>query len=104
MQRQCKGLLVFMMCVFSMNHAYANETWVMKNAKLVEACMQPGTDGDLFAHSWRFFENGCGDYCFAGDKAERTCTELAIMSCDCGEDACWDGERCVDNSEFEIKD
>ncbi|MBU0550189.1 hypothetical protein KKF91_04665 [Myxococcota bacterium] len=49
--------------------------------------------------AWRRFYNGCRDACQPPRhptlSAPPICTMDTPMGCDCGEDQCWDGLRCV---------
>ena len=43
---------------------------------------------------WRQFPNSCADACGVTD--ETICASVITDGCDCGENKCWDGEKCQD--------
>lgn len=42
---------------------------------------------------WHQFPNACADKC--GTQDDDLCAEVLTMSCDCGENRCWNGSSCV---------
>ena len=51
---------------------------------------------------WREFGNRCADNCLAKFNEFEICTSAAIYNCDCAKGRCWDGEKCVNNSDYKI--
>lgn len=44
---------------------------------------------------WMEFSNGCVDSCdYRKNPGETFCTLALAYGCECGEDACWNGETC----------
>lgn len=51
---------------------------------------------------WRSFGNGCADSCEAKLNSFMVCTEAITYSCDCGGSRCWNGNSCVNLSDYKI--
>ena len=48
--------------------------------------------------SWEGYPDGCHDECYYLSNP-RICTEAFSVGCDCGPDKCWNGNKCIPNSE-----
>lgn len=46
---------------------------------------------------WRTFPNTCGDSCSFLEEEQVLCGQAFWPNCDCGDDKCWDGKRCMPN-------
>jgi len=46
---------------------------------------------------WREFSNSCADQCGTQDQL---CAQVVTEGCECGDGQCWDGEKCVLESEY----
>lgn len=52
---------------------------------------------------WRQFGNACGDGCLAKFNQFTMCAQALTYACDCLEDRCFDGKRCVAMNEYKTK-
>jgi len=68
---------------FNNLNSFAKNAWVDKK----EVCEASGGN-------WRLFNNNCGDSCESKFSLP-ICTSILIYNCDCGNDKCLDGDKCI---------
>ena len=80
-----KKLLLIAILIFYSSASFARMAWV-DNKEMCEK-----TRG-----VWRMFANDCADIC--DSKFDHTiCTSNPAYNCECGENRCWDGNKCTSN-------
>ena len=52
---------------------------------------------------WRQFGNACADGCLVKFNKFTMCAQALTYSCDCLENSCFDGDKCIGMAEYKIK-
>jgi len=81
-----RKLLFLTILIISSFNASARDAWVDKK----EICAK--TMGN-----WRLFNNDCSDSCESTFSLP-VCTSILLYNCDCGENRCFDGDKCIANA------
>ena len=75
--------ILILCCHFDVSDSFAKNAWVDNK----EICEKSGGN-------WRLFNNTCGDSC-ENKFALPVCTSILIYNCDCDNNSCFDGDKCI---------